>query len=182
MHAVANGDHAAFESLVRRHAPRMYALARRLCGCPSEAEEIVQEAFLRIWVHAGRWSLEKGSFVVWFARIVVNLCVDRQRRDRYQPLENEDALIAEDEELAARLFREQVAERVARAVAGLPPRQRSALVLCYYEGFSNAEAAAVLEVTVGAVEALLVRARSNLRKRLAAVLPLEENADVGLKD
>ncbi len=182
MEQVASGDHAAFEKLVRGHTPRMYALARRLRGRSVEAEEIVQEAFLRVWVHAGTWSPEKGSFAVWFARIVVNLCLDRQRKDRYEPLENEDSLAADDEEIPSGLFREQLAEHVAGAVAELPPRQRTALVLCYYEGFSNAEAAAVLGVTVGAMEALLVRARSTLRKRLAAAFPWEENADVDSKN
>jgi RNA polymerase sigma-70 factor (ECF subfamily) len=169
MERVVRGDRKAFEQLVHRHTARMYAIARRVSGRAEEAEEVVQEGFLRVWVHAGTWSPQKGAFAVWLARIVVNLCIDRLRSDRYEPLEDEEALVEEREDVLSELFRRQMAERVARAVADLPLRQRTALALCYYEGFSNAEAAEILGVTVGALEALLVRARCTLRGRLAAL-------------
>lgn len=170
MERVTRGDHAAFACLVNRHTPRMYGLARRVSGSPALAEDILQEAFLRLWVHAGTWNPQRGRFGVWFARIVVNLCIDRQREDRYESLEDEDSLVHEGEDPESALFLRQQAERVATAIMGLPLNQRTALALCYYQGFSNAEAADILGVTVGAVEALLIRGRRTLRGRLAPVL------------
>lgn len=170
MARVAQGDHSAFACLVNRHTPRMYALARRISGHPVLAEDILQEAFLRLWMRAGTWSVERGTFSVWFARIVVNLCIDRQREDRYDPLEEEDTLIQEGGDPEQVLFQQQRSERIATAMMGLPLNQRTALALCYYQGFSNAEAADILGVTVGALEALLIRGRRTLRERLAPIV------------
>lgn len=169
MERVVQGDHDAFSQLVRRHTPRMYAIARRIGILPTEAEEIVQEAFLRVWVNAATWSPQKGGFAVWLGRIVVNLCIDRLRRDRYEPWGDDEPSIP-TADLESVLFRQQQAEQIARAVEELPMRQRTALVLCYYEGFSNAEAAGILEISVSALEALLVRARRTLRERLAPLI------------
>jgi RNA polymerase sigma-70 factor (ECF subfamily) len=166
MSRVSQGDHDAFSSLVHRHTPRMYALARRIGVLPTEAEEIVQEAFLRVWVNAATWSPQKGTFAVWVGRIVVNLCIDRRRQDRYEPWGDDEPPV-EAADLESVLSREQQSEQIASAVDELPVRQRTALVLCYYEGFSNAEAAEILDISVGALEALLVRARRTLRERLA---------------
>ena len=84
MERVTEGNHDAFSQLVRRHTPRMYAIARRIGILPTEAEEIVQEAFLRVWVNAATWSPQRR-----FRRLAgtdrVNLCIDRLRRDRYEP-------------------------------------------------------------------------------------------------
>jgi len=170
MSRVVQGDHEAFSLLVHRHTPRMYALARRISGLSAEAEEILQDAFLRVWVNAGTWSPQKGTFAVWLGRIVVNLCVDRRRADRYEPWGDEEPLIEADDDLESELFQQQQAEQVALAIEELPMRQRTALVLCYYEGFSNAEAAEILDISVGALEALLVRARQALRERLAPLI------------
>ncbi|BBA37072.1 RNA polymerase sigma-70 factor, ECF family protein [Methylocaldum marinum] len=169
MGRIVQGDHDAFSQLVHRHTPRMYAIARRIGVLSTEAEEVVQEAFLRVWVNAATWSPQKGGFAVWLGRIVVNLCIDRLRRDRYEPWGDEEpSLPAAD--LESTLFLQQQAEQIARAIEELPVRQRTALVLCYYEGFSNAEAAGILEISVSALEALLVRARRALRERLAPLI------------
>lgn len=169
MSRVSQGDHDAFSLLVHRHTPRMYALARRISGVSAEAEEIAQEAFLRVWINAAAWSPQKGTFAVWLGRIVVNLCIDRRRRDRYETWGDDEPLI-QAADLESVLTQQQQAEQIASAVEELPMRQRSALVLCYYEGFSNAEAAEILEISVGALEALLVRARRTLRERLAPLI------------
>ncbi|WP_156912829.1 sigma-70 family RNA polymerase sigma factor [Methylocaldum szegediense] len=169
MERVTEGNHDAFSQLVRRHTPRMYTIARRLGVMPTETEEIVQEAFLRVWVNAATWSPQKGGFAVWLGRIVVNLCIDRLRRDRYEPWGDDEPSMPTPD-LESMLFRQEQAEQIARAVEELPMRQKTALVLCYYEGFSNAEAAEILEISVSALEALLVRARRTLRERLAPLI------------
>jgi len=163
---VGQGDEPAFQLLVRRHLPRSIALARRMTASASDAEEIAQEAFLRVWTSAPRWRAEGAAFRTWLYRIVVNLCLDRGRRKPFMPLEDAGDPSDPTPDALAVLEQQETARRVAAAVEALPDRQRAALVLSYYEGMSNADAASVLGVSVSSLEALLVRARRALRGRL----------------
>jgi RNA polymerase sigma-70 factor (ECF subfamily) len=168
MARVAAGDHRAFRAMVERHLDRAVAVAFRMMGSRSLAEDVAQEAFLRLWTHAPRFRPEGARFTTWFTRVLLNLCIDRKRRDRATaPLESAAAVADTRPDPAVETEQAQTARRVAAAIEDLPERQRAALVLCYYEEMSNAEAAAVLDVPVTAVEALLVRARRGLRQRLA---------------
>jgi RNA polymerase sigma-70 factor, ECF subfamily len=167
---IAEGDRGAFQHLVERHLDRAVRLAQRIVGNRSDAEEVAQEAFLRVWTTAPRWRLDGALFRTWFSRVLVNLCIDRKRRPTMAPLEAagdppDPAMGAEQ-----RLYQSQEAAAVAAAVAELPERQRAALALCYWQEMSNAEAAEVLSLSVGAVESLLVRARRTLRVTLKARL------------
>ncbi len=168
MLASGRGDRAAFAKLVRNHLGRSNAIAVRMLGSAAEAEEVVQEAFLRVWQKAPTWRKDGGARVsTWLARVIVNLCIDRRRRARSVPLEEvpemADSAPGADDVLAL----EERRQRVATALAELPDRQRAAVVLSYYEGLSNAEVAGALEISVGAVESLLVRARRSLAGLLA---------------
>jgi RNA polymerase sigma-70 factor (ECF subfamily) len=163
---VGQGDRPAFQLLVQRHLPRSMALARRITTSASDAEEIAQEAFLRVWTSAPRWRAEGAAFRTWLYRIVVNLCLDRGRRKPFMPLEEAGDPLDPAPDALTVLEQQETARRVAEAVEALPDRQRAALVLSYYEGMSNADAAAVLGVSVSGLEALLVRARRALRGRL----------------
>ncbi|BBL70808.1 sigma-70 family RNA polymerase sigma factor [Methylogaea oryzae] len=172
MGQVAQGDRAAYAQLVSRHVNRAYALARRIGSRPAEAEEVAQEAFLRVWTHATQWSEDKGRFSAWLSRIVTNLCIDRMRRSEHAAVAWEEAAEAVADpsvDLESDLHRRQLAQQVAAEVARLPDRQRMALSLCHYGGVSNADAADILGVSVGAVEALLVRARRTLAQRLQSL-------------
>ncbi len=160
------GDRAAYRALVDRHLTRMVGIAQRILGNRADAEDATQEAFLRIWVHAPRWQADRARFTTWAYRILMNLCLDVKRRPMGASLEGiaepaDPALDAMEE-----LDRQQTWQRVHHAMATLPDQQRAVIALCYYEGLSNAEAAEVLSVTVGAIESLLVRARRRLRERL----------------
>ena len=168
MLASGRGDREAFAQLVRRHLGRSNAIAVRMLGSAAEAEEVVQEAFLRVWQKAPSWREDGGARIsTWLARVIVNLCIDRRRRARSVPLEEvpemPDTSPGADETLAL----EERRQRVAAALAELPDRQRAAMVLSYYEGLSNAEVAGALETSIGAVESLLVRARRSLASLLA---------------
>lgn len=169
-----SGDRAAFAELVGRYLGRAEAIAGRITGNASDAEEIVQEAFLRTWLKAPEWEARearpgRARFSTWFYRVLVNLCIDRRRRLRPVPLEAAADVADPDPGAFERLVRDESAARVAAAIAGLPERQRAALALSYFEEMSNAEAALVLAVSVGALESLLVRARRNLRDALAGL-------------
>jgi len=177
MRRAGHGDKAAFAVLLRRHLARATAVAQRIVGNRSDAEEIVQEAFLRCWQKAPEWrpandraadgQANRAQFATWLYRVLVNLCLDRRRRP--QPVELEAA--GEIADGAAdgydQRLRNETSRRVATAMAALPERQRAALALCYYEDMGNIEAAAALEISVGALESLLVRARRALRDSLA---------------
>jgi RNA polymerase sigma-70 factor (ECF subfamily) len=172
MQRVGFGDRAAFAELVSRYLGRAEALAGRITGNSSDAEEIVQEAFLRTWLKAPEWEAHdarsgRARFSTWFYRVLVNLCIDRRRRPRPVPLEAAAHVADPDPGAFDRLARDESARRVKAALARLPERQRAALALCHFEEMSNLEAATVLEVSVGALESLLVRARRNLRHMLA---------------
>lgn len=166
MRRVAAGDHPAFQALAHRHFRRTLLLAERMMGRRVDAEEIAQETFLRIWQHAGRWRPSLGKLNTWLYRVTVNLCLDRLRRPRDLHLDavedTEDPQLDSERQVAA----QEMSRRVAAAVAELPGRQRAALVLCYHQELSNAEAAEVLAISVWALEALLVRARRTLRSKL----------------
>lgn len=168
---VALADHAAFRVLGARHLPRVHRIAWRMLGDPSEAEEVAQEALLRVWVHAPRFEAGRGArFATWLYRIVLNLCRDRQRRRRpWLGLGAAAEVPDPAPHPLARLSEAEETERVGAALAALPERQRTAIVLSYYERLSNAEAAETLGIGVMALEALLVRARRKLRQTLGSM-------------
>jgi RNA polymerase sigma-70 factor (ECF subfamily) len=173
MVAIAAGDQLAFSRLVERHLSRTVGLATRLMGVRADGEEIAQEAFGRVWSHAARWRPIGGGgnakFTTWLYRIVVNLAIDRKRRPSMASMEDAEEPADEADDGFAQIHRRQVADQVTTAMAALPERQRIALSLCFFEGMSNVEAAAVMGLSVGAVESLLVRARRTLRTELIGV-------------
>jgi RNA polymerase sigma-70 factor, ECF subfamily len=169
MGQVAAGDQAAFRLLMDRHIQRSMRLAQRVSGNASDAEEVVQEAFLRLWTKADTWQEGRGRFTTWFFRIVMNLCLDRKRRQPFLPLDAVAEPADQRRNAVEGIYERQVNRQVTDAIAELPERQRAALVMCYYEEMSNIEAAAALSVSVSALEALLVRARRALKIKLASL-------------
>ena len=165
MAAVARRDGRAFARLVERHFGWSLGFAERMLGSRHEAEDVAQAAFLRVWQGAERWE-PKAKFSTWLYRVLHNLCMDqfRARRAGSEALDEEpqDPSPGSEEQVSGR----QREARVRAALAALPERQRAALVLCYYEERSQAEAAALLGVSEGALESLLSRARATLRKWL----------------
>ena len=169
MARVAKGDQRAFRELARRHVPIMVGIARRMLGNAAEAEDVAQEAMLRVWTHAPRWQ-PLALFRTWLSRVVVNLCLDRKRKAAWVELEAAGE-VADPAPLAGEAAETAERERLlAAAIAELPERQRAAIVLSYTEGMSNAQVAEILDTTVSAVETLLVRGKQNLRRALAEVI------------
>jgi len=181
MRRAGSGDKAAFAVLVRRHLARATAVAQRIVANRSDAEEIVQETFLRCWQKAPEWlpandrdvgdAAGRAQIGTWLYRVLVNLCLDRRRRPR--PVEIEAAAEVADDRASGFDVRaaSETSRRVAAAMAALPDRQRAALALCYFEGLGNIEAAAALAISVGALESLLVRGRRALKESLADLSP-----------
>lgn len=164
---VAAGDRRAYGVLVDRHLDRTVAVARRILGTNAEAEDVAQEAFLRLWRNADRYRPEVGRFTTWFYRITTNLCLDLRRRPAHAALEEAGDPADPGDDPAQAAERSAAATALSRAMADLPERQRAAISLTYAAGMSNADAAATLSVSVKALETLLVRARRALRSGLA---------------
>lgn len=168
MARIQRGDHQAFAILVRRHTQKFYAGAYRVVGDRYEAEDIVQDAFLKLWDKPQAWDAARGAkFTTWFYRVVTNLSIDRKRRKR--PVANSDVLemMADAAPRAdAALGDAQEREILERAIQALPDRQKAALNLCFYEGMSNKDAAQILGVGIKALESLLMRAKAALREEL----------------
>lgn len=162
---VGEGDVAAYRELVRRHGKRLHHYASRMLNEPTEAEDVVQEAFLRLWQRATSYSPD-ARVTTWLHRIVHNLAVDRLRsRGRWQALDDEhDAPVSAPQ--ARQLEAQRSAEALDHALHQLPERQRAALLLVHLHELSGKEAARVLGVTDTALESLLSRARRGLRQLL----------------
>lgn len=176
MRRVASGDAEALGLISERYTPMLFSVAWRMLGDAAEAEDVVQEAITRVWVKASGWTPVGGGLGGWLRRIATNLCLDRKRKQAF--VSDEDVPERADESPAADALIDEDRRRqaVAAAMQALPDRQRAAIVLTYYEGASNAEAAATLGLGVKALESLLVRARQGLSRNLAAQGLLQEAA------
>jgi RNA polymerase sigma-70 factor (ECF subfamily) len=160
------GDMAAFEELVRRHQHGLFSYLYRMCRNSSDAEEMAQAAMVKAWEKLAGFR-GASSFKTWLYRIGTNLCFNL--RTRRKPTEElSETMAAPDRERPEQAFRQKVREDAVRiALAELPADQRAALVLSVYQDMSYREIAETLGKTVRAVDSLLFRAKSNVRKALA---------------
>ena len=164
----ASGDPVAARALVARLSPRVFAVARRMLGSEAEAEEVAQDALVRLWRIAPDWRAGEARVSTWLYRVTGNLCTDRLRRRRDVPLDPEADYADDAPPVEQRL---QDADRAAareRALASLPERQRQVVVLRHLEGLSTPEIAEILGLTVEAVESLTARGKRGLKAQLAA--------------
>jgi RNA polymerase sigma-70 factor (ECF subfamily) len=171
MRRVAGGDGAAARLVVTRHLPQVLALARRMLNDAAEAEDVAQEAMLRLWQMAARWR-EDAPIGAWLYRVAHNLAIDRIRRRR--PMVDVDAAVSLADPAptpAERLAERERKAAVERAIAALPERQRTAITLVHTLEMGNIEAAAAMEISVEALESLLSRGRRALR---AALMELKD--------
>jgi RNA polymerase sigma-70 factor (ECF subfamily) len=164
--ATGRGDAAAFRCLIDRHLPAITGLARRMLRDDAEAEDAAQEAFLRLWRMAS--SLEIGASGVrpWLRRVVSNLCIDRIRGSARQTVTDEVPEQIEEPGQLAGIEAAELRTRVDAALKTLPERQRLALTLFHFEGMSQNEVAAAMDISAEAVESLLARARRALKSAL----------------
>ena len=162
----ANGDPGAARALTLRLTPRLLGFAARMLSDRTEAEDVTQEAMLRLWRMAPDWQQGEARVATWLYRVASNLCLDRLRRSRPRGLDE----VAEPEDatpgVVARLIEADRALALDEALAALPDRQRQAVVLRHIEGLTNPEIAAVMDIGVEAVESLVARGK----KGLAALL------------
>lgn len=170
MKRVAEGDSIAFRQLANRHLDRAHNIALRVLHNREDAEEAVQDAMAKVWRKAPTFDPERSAFSTWFYRILTNAALDKLRR-RPPPADDIDLmgdtladLVETGEDAWAR---QGEARRIRDAIARLPPQQRVAVVLCYYEDFTQPEAASIMDIHLKALEGLLFRAKSSLRRSIA---------------
>ncbi len=163
----ANGDQSAARILTLRLTPRVFSQAFRMLGDKAEAEDVAQEAMIRLWKIAPEWRQGEAKVTTWLYRVVANLCTDRLRKTRGVALD----AIAEPEDgakPAAEVMQEDARmSALQAALAQLPERQRQAVVLRHIEGLGNPEIAEIVGISVEAVESLTARGKRALTKILA---------------
>jgi RNA polymerase sigma-70 factor (ECF subfamily) len=169
LEAIADGDRQAFAVLMRRHLSKMVALAQRIVFDHEQAREIAQEAFLRVWLNAGRWDPDgTATFATWLRRVVVNFAISQRRRKREQ-IDIDTVIDLPDPQADG--FDHMAAAHQKRTVRAamekLPERQRAALALFYFEDISQIQAAETMKLSPKAFDSLLVRARRNVKKYLS---------------
>jgi RNA polymerase sigma-70 factor (ECF subfamily) len=126
-----------------------------------------------VWRNAPRWQ-PLAQFRTWLTRVVVNICLDRKRRTPWVALEVAGDIVDTAPGASEKSEADERERLLAAAIEELPPRQRSAIVLTYSEGMSNAQVAEILDTSVAAVETLLVRGKQNLRRALGGIMDEEE--------
>ncbi|MDX2081529.1 MAG: sigma-70 family RNA polymerase sigma factor [Terrimicrobiaceae bacterium] len=175
---VRSGDEDAFETLVERHQYRVIGTIAKMLGGESDAEDLAQQVFIRVWQSAPRY--EPGAkFTTWLLTITRNLVFNecrRRGRARLVPFETDDEFGPRDRPdpqtrtAAEHSVEHELEQAIEQAIAALPEQQRLALVLRRYEDLAYEEIAEVLHVSVPSVKSLLFRARTELKERLARYL------------
>ncbi|MEL6170794.1 MAG: RNA polymerase sigma factor [Pseudomonadota bacterium] len=165
----ANGDEAAARALTLRLTPRVMAHAFRLLGNRAEAEDVTQEAMLKLWRVAAEWRQGEAKVTTWLYRVVANLCTDRLRRSgRIAALEDAGDPVDETQSAAETMQNRSRADALQDALTLLPERQRQAVVLRHIEELSNPEIADIMDLSVEAVESLIARGKRALSAELQA--------------
>ena len=165
----AAGDPQAAEALTARLGPRCFALALRMLGERGEAEDIAQEAMMRLWRIAPDWRTGEAKVSTWLYRVTLNLCVDvrRRRRGRMTPLDEVAEPPDPGRSAPGRMQDAARAAALQAALDALPGRQRQAVVLRHIEDLGNPEIAAIMEISTEAVESLTARGKRALSAALA---------------
>ncbi len=171
----AQGDQAAARALTARVLPGVFALARRMLKDNSEAEDVAQDAMIKLWKIAPDWRSGEAKVTTWLYRIVANLCTDRLRKRRTIGLDQAPEQADDSPSVEASLIANDRASALRIAMDQLPERQKLALNLRHFQELSNPEIAQILETSVEAVESLLGRARRSLKEILAP-----KRAELGL--
>jgi RNA polymerase sigma-70 factor (ECF subfamily) len=178
MARVTQRDKVALEELYDRYSAAALGLGLKMVGDRSAAEELVQEAFWRVWKRAATFELGRGQFTAWLFGIVHNLAIDEIRRRRVRP--NTVSTDAEDEaildlpdqgvDVAEAAFQSVTGAQVRLALKSLPEAQRSVIELAFFEGLTHQEIATRLNEPIGTIH---TRARLALQKLRESLLPLQ---------
>ena len=161
------GDERALGLLMDRHMSKIHSLAFYMLGDQMMAEDITQTVFLKTWTHAKDWQPGKAKLLTWMRRVATNACLDalKKKKPIYTDIVPD---ISDDADTPFQaLAKTEQANRVKAALGVLPDNQRAAMIMSYYQGLSQKEGSAILDVSESAYESLLARARKTLKTTLA---------------
>lgn len=164
---VSAGDQPAFEQLVLRHQGKVFNLVYRFTRNRQDTEELAQEVFFKVWRHA-RAFRGQSAFGTWLYRLAVNTCLNyrQKKKNTPEPLPLLGDLMTAADAAGTEIITRERENLLDQALNALPVRQKMSLILASFEGKSYEEIAAIMEVSISAVETLLFRARQNLGKIL----------------
>jgi RNA polymerase sigma-70 factor (ECF subfamily) len=160
------GDESAYQLLLEKHLPSLSNYVMRMMANTAEADDIIQETFIRLWTRGSKFNPETARLTTWLHNIAHNLCIDHFRKYNRLVGDSFDEPIAEAPGPEEDLTRQGLAKNIQQAMMSLPERQRSAIIMCHYQGLSNKDAAVILNISVDALESLMARGRKKLRKLL----------------
>ena len=171
--AYVAGDVHAAAALTRAVTPMIYALAMRMLGEQAAAEDVMQDAMLRLWRRAPKWEYGRAKISTWLYRVASNLCTDRLRARRdFIPADAVAEVVSDDPSAADALQARVRAAALRDGIAQLPERQAQAVALRHLSNLTNPEIAEIMECKVEAVESLIARGK----RQLAAVLAPQKDA------
>ena len=160
--AFAKGDRSAAQQLTERLMPKIYSHAYYRLGNIADAEDVTQEAFLKLWKIAPNWKYEKAKVSTWLYRVVYNLCKDRYRRATLENLSSAQEVIHGTQSPTDKIDAQYRQKALYDAMSTLPENQRLAIQLRHIDELSNPEIAEVMELSVEAVESLTARGKRKL--------------------
>ncbi len=183
MELVAAGDSRALEQLYDRYSRTVYGLALRMLTNAEQAEDIVQEAFWRVWRRSATFQARSGQFAPWLFGIAHNLCIDELRRQKARPApvyDSEDNLILSDlpdleQDVDAFTWQAEQRRLIVNALQGLPSDQRQVIELAYFRGLSQREIASQLNDPLGTV-------KTRIRLGLQKLKHILQTHGIGLED
>jgi len=173
----ASGDRAAAAALSSRLTPLAYRLAARMLGDLAEAEDVAQEALLRLWKIAPDWRAGEAKISTWLYRVTSNLCLDRLRKRPNIALDTVAEPLDEGPSVEANLMVKSRTDALNNALLALPDRQRQAVILRHLEDCANPQIAEAMDLSVEAVESLIARGK----RRLSEILRLQK-AELGFEE
>ena len=165
--AILKKDNQAFSELVYRYSKKYFHLAYRMLHDDQDAEDVVQECFVKYWNSPHLWDSSKAKFTTWFYRVVTNKCLDLLRkRKRTQTVDDADQDLVDPLDVENEFDHRHKEALLKRALNSLSEPQRMAITLCFYEGLSNQEAADIMEVSLRSLQSHILRGKKALKESL----------------
>ncbi len=170
LQACAQNDQKALERLYELTAPKLFGLLLRILKREDLAQDVLQEAFLKIWKHAPDYNPGKSNPMTWMTSISRNSALDRLRRVKHEAVSNSeeylDQLVDDGPAIEARMVQSEEAKALRNCMEQLAENQRKSLQLAYFEGLTHAELAEKLKVPLGSVKTWIRRGMMSIKKCL----------------
>lgn len=169
MELIINGKHSAFAELVSRYTDKFYSTAYRILMSKDDSEDMVQDAFLKLWSDPGKWDKKYNvKFTTWFYKILINQCLDHKRKKKYRTHNELDEKISGNSSTEIAIEKLSMSDLINRSINKLPEKQQLAINLCYYEHLTTREAAEIMGLKPKGVQSLVLRARERLKNILGS--------------